>query len=111
MPDIQTPYGTVDAGALQLLQQHYDTRVIQQAVDHLDALRARSGPEGLRDDLLRLHGMAHSVINGASLAHPTDDLTLPEQIDSVIEELEDWVKTIGRMLQMLRPLQDLRDLL
>ncbi|AOE89567.1 transposase (plasmid) [Ralstonia solanacearum] len=108
MPDIETPYGRVDADALQSLQQRYDTLAIQQAVDLLDTIRAHCGPDGLRDDLLRLHGMAHSVINGASLVYSTDDLTLVEQADCIIEELEDWQLVLERMLFALRPLQDLR---
>ncbi|WP_279635316.1 Tn3 family transposase post-transcriptional regulator TnpC, partial [Cupriavidus lacunae] len=76
MPDIETPYGAVDADALQSLRQRYDTLVIQRAVDQFDSLRARCGPDGLRDDLLRLHGMAHTVINGAILSYSTDDMTL-----------------------------------
>jgi hypothetical protein len=108
MPDIETPYGAVDADALQSLQQRYDTLVIQQAVDLFDTIRVRCGPDGLRDDLLRLHGMAHTVINGASLSYSTDDLTLVEQADCVLEELEDWMTVLERMILALRPLQDLR---
>ncbi|MFM0515090.1 Tn3 family transposase post-transcriptional regulator TnpC [Paraburkholderia sp. RL17-373-BIF-A] len=108
MPDTETPYGAVDADALQSLQQRYDTLAIQQAVDLFDTIRVRCGPDGLRDDLLRLHGMAHTVINGASLSYSTDDLTLVEQTDCVLEELEDWMTVLDRMILALRPLQDLR---
>ncbi len=38
MPDVETPYGPVDAAALQSLQQRYDTLVIQQAVDLFDTI-------------------------------------------------------------------------
>jgi hypothetical protein len=95
MPDLETPYGIVDADALESLQQRYDTTVIQQAVD-------------LFDNLLRLHAMAHTVINGASLSCSTDDLTLVEQADCTIEELEDWIMVLEKMILALRPLQDLR---
>lgn len=90
------------------MQQRYDTTVIQQAVDLFDTIRARCEPDGLRDDLLRLHAMAHTVINGASLSCATDDLTLVEQADCTIEELEDWIMVLEKMILALRPLQDLR---
>ncbi|MFK0380347.1 transposase [Pandoraea sp. NPDC090278] len=77
-------------------------------MDQFDSLRARCGPDGLRDDLLRLHGMAHTVINGASLSYSTDAPTLVEQADCTIEELEGWVMMLEKMILALRPLQDLR---
>jgi hypothetical protein len=52
--------------------------------------------------------MAHTVINGASLSCATDDLTLVEQADCTIEELEDWIMVLERMILALRPLRDLR---
>ncbi|WP_429443158.1 hypothetical protein [Paraburkholderia youngii] len=52
-----TPYGEVDAAALDGLQSRYDTTRVLDAVDTLDELRTGlDDPEGLRDDLLRLHG-------------------------------------------------------
>lgn len=103
MPDLETPYGIVDADAL--VHCSNDTTVIQQAVDLFDTIRARCEPDGLRDDLLRLHAMAHTVINGASLSCSTDDLTLVEQADCTIEELDDWIMVLKKMILALRPLQ------
>ncbi|WP_254615354.1 hypothetical protein [Cupriavidus basilensis] len=48
------------------------------------------------------------MIIGASLSYSTDDMTLVEQADCVIEELEDWVMMLDRMLAALRPLQELQ---
>ncbi|WP_354687860.1 Tn3 family transposase post-transcriptional regulator TnpC [Cupriavidus necator] len=109
MPDIDTPYGKVDTVALQALQESFDTTTILRVVDQLDAIRSRCrDPAGIRDDLLRLHGMAHTVINGASLSYATMGPTLVEQAESVIEELDDWILLLKRAVQTLRQLETLR---
>jgi len=108
MPDIDTPYGKVNADALQTLQETFDTRVIFRAVDQLEGIRARCEPDGLRDDLLRLHGMAHTVINGASLSYATNGPTLTEQIDAIMEELDDWIAVLKQTQRTLQPLEQLR---
>jgi len=64
---IKTPYGEVRAEGLAELQASFDTRQMQAAVDDLDRFCVQWKRE-LRGDLLRLHGMAHTVINGAPLA-------------------------------------------
>ena len=40
MPDTDTPYGKVDAEALQALQDTFDTTTILRVVDQFDAIRA-----------------------------------------------------------------------
>lgn len=106
---IQTAYGPVDVVALQELASTFDTSTILRAVDQLDALRARlCPPEGLRDDLLQLHGMVHTVLNGAPLSVSAVDATLIEQTDDLLEELEDEIKMLCAILAMVRPLAALR---
>ena len=63
----QTPYGHVRIRALQTLQSTFDTTELLKAVDDLDRFYAQWKRE-LRDDLLRVHAMAHSVINNAPLS-------------------------------------------
>ncbi|QEZ48978.1 Tn3 family transposase post-transcriptional regulator TnpC [Cupriavidus oxalaticus] len=109
MPDTDTPYGRVDAEALQVLQETFDTTAILRAVDQLDVIRARCcDPAGLRDDLLRLHGMAHTVINGAALSCSTTGPTLVDQAEAIIEELDDWILLLKQAVCELRPLEPLR---
>jgi len=67
---IQTPYGEVRAEGLQQLQASFDTRQLLTAVDDADRFCAQWKSE-LRVELLRLHAMAHTVINGAPLASQT----------------------------------------
>ncbi|MGH8787418.1 MAG: Tn3 family transposase post-transcriptional regulator TnpC [Cupriavidus necator] len=109
MPEIDTPYGKVDVEALQALRETFDTNVILRVVDQLDAIRSRCcDPTGLRDDLLRLHCMAHTVINGAALSCSATGPTLVDLAEAVIEELEDWILLLKHAAQALRPLEPLR---
>lgn len=104
-----TAYGPVDAVALHNLTSNFDTSVILRAVDQLDALRARlCPPEGLRDDLLDLHGMAHTVFNDAPLTVATTNTMLVDQTEDILEELEDDIKVLRAILADLRPLAALR---
>lgn len=108
MPETQTPYGNVDTEGLQSLQESFDTLAILRIADQLDVIRSRCcDPAGLRDDVLRLHGMAHTVINGAGLSYATTGATLLDQADAVIEELDDWILLLKRAVQALQPLQRL----
>ncbi len=107
MSETATLHGPVDSEALQSLQQTFDTRTLLHAVEQLDGIRARCGSDGLRDDLLRLHGMAHTVINGASLSYSTAGPTLVEQVDAVLWELDDWILALTHMRKALEPLEQL----
>ncbi|PMV97086.1 MULTISPECIES: Tn3 family transposase post-transcriptional regulator TnpC [unclassified Pseudomonas] len=78
-----TPYGEVDAKALDSLRASYETSQLINVVDRLDACLAEIGGIGsIRDDLLRLHAMALTVLDGAPLTIPTAD------VDSIWEEAE-----------------------
>ena len=62
--DITTVYGKVNRDRLEELQQSFDTSRLLAAADFIDQVRRRiCDPEGLRDDLLKLHGMAMELIN------------------------------------------------
>ncbi|URF03999.1 Tn3 family transposase post-transcriptional regulator TnpC [Cupriavidus campinensis] len=109
MPDTDTPYGKVDAEALQALQDTFDTTTILRVVDQFDAIRSRCcGPAGLLDDLLRLHSMAHTVINGAALSCSTTGPTFVDQAEAIIDELDDWILLLKHAVQALHPLERLR---
>lgn len=69
---VETAYGRLDRAALRQAQHTYDTTILLRMVDDLDAMLAEARAEdGLRDMLLRLHGMAHTVINGAGMTVAT----------------------------------------
>lgn len=70
----QTAYGRLDRAALLQAQHTYDTTSLLRMVDDLDAMLGEArGEDGLRDMLLRLHGMAHTVINGTGMTVATGE--------------------------------------
>lgn len=104
---VSTPYGLMDRAALQKAEQSFDTRMLLKMVEELDrfTIGARQ-QDGLRDQLLQLHAMAHSVINGARLSAPAGE-SLPELAGAVVSELEEAIEMLQRWV---RPLEILRDL-
>ena len=105
---ILTPYGTVNAKTLRTLQDSFDTSAMLRMVDQLDAIRARlDGIDGARDDLLHLHAMTHTVLNGARLVTPIDETHIWEAAHELVSEFQDWSKTFATFAQQLTPLIDL----
>jgi len=93
---IQTPYGEVRAEGLQELQASFDTRQILTAVDEIDSFCTQWKRE-LRDDLLRVHAMAHTVINGAPLTSAAGEESLTEAAYSLASEFRDWQQSCDRL--------------
>ena len=102
-----TAYGTLDSAALQEAEQSFDTRSLLRMVDELDRFTIPARQEGgLRDQLLRLHAMAHTVINGARLSAPAGE-SLPELATDVLSEVQDAIDTLQRWVRPLEVLQNL----
>lgn len=104
---ISTPYGLMDRAALQEAQQGFDTHVLLRMVEELDrfTIGARE-QDGLRDQLLQLHRLAHTVINGAGLAGSSAE-SLPELATDILMEVRDTVTTLRAWLAPLEALQAL----
>jgi hypothetical protein len=106
---VVTPYGRLDRAALLELESSYDTRVLLTAVEQLDkVLGAARGQDGLRDMLLRLHGMAHTVINGAGLSVATGGETLPELAFDATAQIRELIMTLQRWVKQIEPLEALQ---
>jgi hypothetical protein len=104
-----TPYGEVDTAALERLEASYDTTRMLDVVTSLDEVRASlNDPEGLRDDLLRLHGMVHTILNGASLAVATQGASFVDEVSDVIEQIDQYVSQLQAIREILEPLEILR---
>ncbi len=104
---VDTPHGRLDREALERARDSYDTTSLLRTVDELAELLGEvAGEDGWRDQLLRLHRMAHTVINGASFTGATGE-TLPElalaitaQMSDAVDRLQSWIRRI-ELLQEL----------
>ncbi|WP_322617605.1 Tn3 family transposase post-transcriptional regulator TnpC [Pseudomonas sp. BIC9C] len=84
-----TPYGEVDAKALDALRESYETSQLLNVVDRLDACLSEIGGIGsIREDFLRLHAMAMTVLEGSPLTVTTSDVdSIWEQAMSLQEDI------------------------
>jgi hypothetical protein len=103
----KTAYGKVRTAALEELGRSFDTKQLMNAVDQLDRLRELVTAPGFRDDLLRLHGMAHTIINGAAIAAPPGGEAVWELAGSLSMELEEIVEDLTETVDLLNRLADL----
>jgi hypothetical protein len=104
---VETAYGRLDRAALRQAQDTYDTTILLRMVDELDALADACAEDGLRDMLLRLHGMAHTVINGAGMTVATGEETLPELASDATAEVQRIVMMLRGWLRQIEPLERL----
>lgn len=92
-----TPYGEVDATTLEQLRDHFDTSQLLRLVDHLDTCLADiGGIAALRDELLRLHAMALTIVEGTALTVPAEHACIWAEAESVqldLEALASWVRS------------------
>ena len=102
---VETPYGAVDEKTLEKLQHRFDTRRLLDAVDAIDLIRYRI--EGLRQDLLDLHGMAAEVINEDGLSRVAREepiWELAEMISSDVCEFTDRLELVYQTAEELEKL-------
>lgn len=109
-PAITTTYfGNVDTAALARLESSYDTTRLLAAVDIGDRIRTQlHDPEGLRDNLLEIHSMAHSVLNGVQSVLSRNEGTLPEQVLDALDLIDEFVMELTRVRTILEPLEALQ---
>ncbi len=103
-----TYFGDVDTAALERLESTYDTTRLLAAVDIVDRVRTQlHDPEGLRDDLLEIHRMAHSILNGASSIPSRREGSFPEQVLDALDVIDDFIAELTRARTFLEPLEAL----
>lgn len=105
--NVNTAHGLVSRSALEDLQASYDTRALLGGVDAVDNLaRSLKSEGGVRDQLLQLHAMASTVLNGAGLGGPPE-VSLPDAAADLIERLGELGEVIAQLTQILAPLAGL----
>lgn len=106
-PFINTVYGCLDRSTLEKLRDSYDTTTLLRVVDELaELLDEVIGEEGWRDRMLRLHGMAYTVINDAGFAGAADE-TLPELASEITGQMREAIARLESWIQRIEPLEDL----
>ena len=98
---VETAYGSVDTDVLKKLKDGFLASDLLKAADGIDAQRL-----WLRSSLLRLHAMAHHVIDGGPLT-----VTSREAIWQLAEEIADQLDACVAALSTTSRLVDLLGLL
>jgi hypothetical protein len=102
----KTAFGSVNAAALERLLEPFETQRLLDAVDQVDRLAEWIG-DSFRQDLLRLHGMANTIINNAPKTISSDREKIWELAGSLAMELEEMVEDLGATLEGLHQLAKL----
>ncbi|GLK91975.1 hypothetical protein GCM10017655_50390 [Pseudomonas turukhanskensis] len=92
-----TPYGEVDAIALDRLRASFDTSQVLRLVDRLDACLAElGGVVAVRDELLTLHAVALTIVDSSALTVPSEHACIwseAEALQQDLETLSEWVRS------------------
>ncbi|MBR8839128.1 MAG: hypothetical protein DSM106950_35295 [Stigonema ocellatum SAG 48.90 = DSM 106950] len=93
---------------LDELQQNFDTTQILAAVDTIDEIRSRiCEPDGIRLELLNLHSMAHTMINGDSTMNAPTGTCIWEVAQELDLEIADFATKLDEIAAMLGKLGEL----
>jgi hypothetical protein len=104
----ETDYGTLNSKKLEELQQSFDTTKILAAVDTIDEIRYRiCEPDGIRQELLDLHAMAHTIINGDSSLNVPIGTCIWEVAQELELEIDEFATKLSEIANLLVKLGDL----
>lgn len=103
-----TPYGEVDAAGLERFREHFNTLQLLRLVDRLDrCLADMGGTAALRDELLRLHAMSMTLIEGAAPTIPTENTCIWSEAEALQQDLDCLTTWIRSAAAAVAPLVEL----
>jgi hypothetical protein len=103
-----TIYGLVDRARLAELQATFDTMRLLDAVDLIDEIRGRlCDPQELRDELLQLHAMAHTLINGAEVTLSPQEWPIWSRATDLEFEFSEYAGKLGALANLIEQLSKL----
>jgi hypothetical protein len=102
---VETDHGALDADVLAALQQDFATSDLLVAIDDLDVGKGRQ--QWLRACLLRLHGMANHLINGAPQTVAGEE-TIWQLAEEVGDELDAYAANLSHITKLVDRLGRLR---
>jgi hypothetical protein len=93
----KTRFGPVNRKVLRRLEDNFRTMDILECLRIADGIGGRTGfdKDSIRNDLHRLHGMAHELINGGfNGAAQRDDETPWELALELSDEISEWIQQL-----------------
>lgn len=104
---VQTVYGSLNRGVLDVLQErHRASDVLGMVLEWDRHIQSFNEEDGLRGRLLELHSMLHTVMDGAQVTTSSDQ-TIPDLASDVADEVRGLVEMLGRWGEMLSLISDL----
>ena len=95
-----------DDEPIDRLQERFDTAYLLRLIDMIDEIGARTGdPSGLRNDILKLHALAHRLINEFPRSASA------EAVQELASEAVDLGTELGEWAERLREASDWLDAL
>jgi hypothetical protein len=102
---VETEYGRVNRTQLEELQSRFDTTRLLQAVEVIDELRGRlCDPQKLRQELLHLHAMAHTVVNGAEMMVSSSEGPIWSKATDLEMEISDYADNLSVVADLIQAL-------
>jgi hypothetical protein len=101
---------TITDDELQHLAENFETTALLTAVDRIDLVRGRLKDDGLappeiRDDLLKLHGMAMDVVNNGFVRRAPEMFALADDLSGQVFDLIEALQQVQDTLDKLVGLQ------
>jgi hypothetical protein len=102
---VNTEYGRVDSAQLEKLQSGFDTSRLLDALEVIDELRKRlCDPQQLRQELLDLHSMAHTIVNGTEMNVSSSRGPIWSKAASLEMELSEYADNLSAVAELIQEL-------